>query len=412
MRRAAPRAPSRSLLLMASVVSHCRAGPGRPRRAHLQLARRPRAVAAGGQPVGEPHLRLAESVSGGPGGGLGRGRGVVRRGDARMDRSCVGSSVARRSTGPWLASVLGTAVVVVACRRKPRVGALAARVMGCRQRAGRRCCARLSTQTPSVCRSSPARVGRARGLLTGIPIPDASRRPPRGRRATLGGAGCAARSLSPRRRVWPQRVRHRERRAGTARSDVDVLQLVDQSPGPTACEIALPAGASAVWMAGDAALARTAEQLAVTLIEPGAPEACGLRAQRAVVAPAGTLFVVSGRAWAEGAGLWTAGGGEVELVAERLAPMRAAAHSAGRRGRGGQPRVGRLERRPATGRRRGLGCRRPASATHDRCRGVHHRDRGRVSALRSGRVQQRHARAGRVGRAALTPRSCGNPAPM
>jgi hypothetical protein len=96
--------------------------------------------------------------------------------------------------------------------------------------------------------------------------------------------------------------------------------LVDQAPGTTSCVIALPAGASAVWMESDAAMARTAQQLALALIEPGAPDACGLRAQRAIVAPAGTIFVVSGRAWAEGAGLWTAGGGEVALVAERQGP--------------------------------------------------------------------------------------------
>ncbi len=75
---------------------------------------------------------------------------------------------------------------------------LPARPMGCGQRPGRRRRARLSTLTRSAWRSSPARVGRASGLLAGIPIADASRRPPPRRRAALDGGGRAARSLPPR----------------------------------------------------------------------------------------------------------------------------------------------------------------------------------------------------------------------
>jgi len=165
--------------------------------------------------------------------------------------------------------------------------------------------------------SSPARVGRASGLLRGIAIADASRRPPRddvprwaaedvapGRYRLVVGAGL---NVSGTVKVA----------LGRPDQTLTSCTLVDQPPGPTACEVALPAGASALWIAGDAALARTVEHLAVTLIEPGAPDTCGLRAQRAIGSPARTLFVVGGRAWAEGAGLWTAGGGEVALVAER-----------------------------------------------------------------------------------------------
>ena len=47
-------------------VPHGRAGAGRPRRAHLQLARRPRAVASGGQSVGEPHYALPSLFQAGP----------------------------------------------------------------------------------------------------------------------------------------------------------------------------------------------------------------------------------------------------------------------------------------------------------------------------------------------------------
>ena len=51
-----------------------------------------------------------------------------------------------------------------------------------------------------------------------------------------------------------------------------------QRAGPDRCVIALPAGASALWVGADAALARTVEQLAMTLVEPGASD--GVRAPR------------------------------------------------------------------------------------------------------------------------------------
>ena len=76
-----------------------------------------------------------------------------------------------------------------------------------------------------------------------------------------------------------------------------------------------------MWLSGDAALSRTAERLGLRVVEPGTPSTCGLRAQRAVVTRSGTLFVVGGRAWTEGTGLWTAGGGEVALVTGGASPM-------------------------------------------------------------------------------------------
>src|SRR4026209_2757744 len=140
----------------------------------------------------------------------------------------------------------------------------------------------------------------------GVPIADASRRPPR-----ADGPRRAAQDIPPGRYglvvVSGLNVSGTVRVAlGRPDQTLTSCALVDQAPGTTSCVIALPAGASAVWMESDAAMARTAQQLALALIEPGAPDACGLRAERAIVAPAGTVFVVSGRAWAERAGLWTA----------------------------------------------------------------------------------------------------------
>ena len=97
----------------------------------------------------------------------------------------------RQATGPWLASVLGTSVAVVACgsslgwAMSPGVSwdagsglvAVAARA-----------CDRAAVGV----RLSPARVGRASGLLMGVPIADASRRPPRG-----DGPRWAARTYRP-----------------------------------------------------------------------------------------------------------------------------------------------------------------------------------------------------------------------
>jgi hypothetical protein len=169
-------------------------------------------------------------------------------------------------------------------------------------------------------RTSPARVARASGLLTGIPIGDASRRPP-----PDASSRWMAVDVPPGR--YRLVVTSGLNVSGTVtialgRPDRTLMSctLVEQAPGPTACVMALPAGASALWITGDSALTRTAELLAVASIEPGDPESCGRRAQRAMTGASGTLFVLSGRAWAEGTGLWTAAGGEVAMVADPSAP--------------------------------------------------------------------------------------------
>jgi hypothetical protein len=224
----------------------------------------------------------------------------------------------RQAAGPWLASVLGISVLVVACGTSlgwalsPGVswdsgsGLVAVAARACDPRA-------------AGVRSSPAGAGRVGGLLLGVPIADASRRAPhdntprwtaedvppgRYRLVVLSGlnvSGAVKVALGR-----PDQI-------------LTSCTFADRAPGPTECVIALPAGASALWLDADAAMARTVQRLGMTLVEPGDADACGLRAQRVLTNPAGPIFVVGGRTWTEGAGLWTAGGGEVALVAERPA---------------------------------------------------------------------------------------------
>jgi len=225
----------------------------------------------------------------------------------------------RPASGPWLAVVIGVAVVVLAFGASlgwalspgtswdTGSGLIAVAARACRPDA-------IGVST------SPARVAGASSLLMGVPIGDASRRPP-----PDAAPRWMAVDMPPGR--YRLVVTSGLNVSGTVtialgRPDRTLMScmLVEQAPGPTACVMALPAGASALWITGDAALARTAEQLAVISIEPGDPESCGLRAQRAVSGASGTLFVLSGRVWAEGAGLWTAGGGEVAIVADPSQP--------------------------------------------------------------------------------------------
>ena len=228
------------------------------------------------------------------------------------------------ATGPWLESVVGAAVLVIVVGTS--LGwALSSREAWDSGNGMLAVAARACDPDAIGLGGSPVRIGHVRELVTGTPILDASRRPPRDKVPRWAGVD-----------VPPGRYRlvlaSGQNVSGAVsvalgRPDQTLMScsFTDHVPRPTACEIALPAGASAVWIAGDATLARTAKQLAVTLVEPGAPEACGLRAQRAVVTPAATLFVVAGRAWAEGGGLWTAGGGQVHLVTEtaaRMVPLR------------------------------------------------------------------------------------------
>jgi hypothetical protein len=220
------------------------------------------------------------------------------------------------SIGPWSAAVLGTSAMVAAGGAS--LGwALSNRAPWDRGNGLVAVTARACDPDALGARTSPPRVGRLSHLLTATLIPDASRRIAQDAAPRWTGT-----DLAPGR--YRLTLASGLRVSGTVRIALGRPELmlmsctlVDSAPGATPCEIALPGGASALWVSGDAGIARTVEHLALSMVEPGDPAVCGLRAQRAVVAPSGTLFVVGGRAWTEGTGLWTAGGDQVAVVADR-----------------------------------------------------------------------------------------------
>jgi hypothetical protein len=229
------------------------------------------------------------------------------------------------SYGPWRAAALAAAAMVVVSgatlgstiaggadldRGAAALGVLA---RGCRDDA-------------RAVRTHPFTVTPAREALTGVAVADASRRlaspdagrwsaidvpPGRYRLAVASGSnvtGVAEISLGR-----PDAVLSR-------------CDLQDQPPGLTACEIALPAGASALWVAGDSRLARSGQALSLVADAPGPAAHCDARASRALVQGDATWFVVGGRAWVERGGMWSAGGRRVQLVAGgtpgKAVPMR------------------------------------------------------------------------------------------
>ena len=153
--------------------------------------------------------------------------------------------------GPWSAAVLGTSAMVVCLRREPRVGALGSRPVGHRQRAGRRHRACVRPGCPRRADlTTPRRPGEPPAHGHAHPRCVATCRT--GRRAALDGDRSGARPLS----VDPGsglRVSGTVRIA-LGRPELMLMSctLVDSAPGSTPCEIALPAGASALWVSGDA----------------------------------------------------------------------------------------------------------------------------------------------------------------
>jgi hypothetical protein len=91
-------------------------------------------------------------------------------------------------------------------------------------------------------------------------------------------------------------------------------QLDDARPGRTACRIDLPAGASDLWLLGDAEVQRSAPTLTLEAISLGPATDCGLHAGRAITSAGGALFVTGGRVFAEGSGAWVEGGREGRFV--------------------------------------------------------------------------------------------------
>jgi hypothetical protein len=100
------------------------------------------------------------------------------------------------------------------------------------------------------------------------------------------------------------------------RVDATLLQCTfDRTPpGPTACVIDVPAGASALWLTADTELRRTVESLALEVITPSAPALCGLRARRVAVTGAGAVYVLDGAAYAEADGVWVEGHGTAQFL--------------------------------------------------------------------------------------------------
>ncbi len=155
----------------------------------------------------------------------------------------------------------------------------------------------------------------AREAVAGVTVPEASRRSDSRRRARW-----SARDVPP--GVYEIALRSGLNLNGTLTISLGRPEFVlshcslgHQPPGPSACLVALPAGASALWIAGDQALDASVEAVDLVVREGGAPGSCRLRAERALVHLDGSWVVTGGRAWVERTGLWTSGSGRVELAA-------------------------------------------------------------------------------------------------
>ncbi len=95
---------------------------------------------------------------------------------------------------------------------------------------------------------------------------------------------------------------------GKPDSALQQCTFAEHRPGATDCLVDLPAGATWLWVTPDAAMRSSLEGLRLQLVSAGAAEACSLRADRAVVTPAGVVFAERGSVYAEPSGLWVIGG--------------------------------------------------------------------------------------------------------
>jgi hypothetical protein len=166
--------------------------------------------------------------------------------------------------------------------------------------------------TTFAVRTGPFRVNDAYGETAGATVEDASRRPlkmpimwsasdvPPGRYRVVARSGL---NLSGTLSVA----------VGRPDAVIRTCAFADASPGTTACDVNLPAGAAGLWLAGDEHLQRTAESVALSLVWRDMHE-CEWRARRAASRDGRLLFVLDGEAFVEPGGLWTRGGGDVTLV--------------------------------------------------------------------------------------------------
>jgi hypothetical protein len=90
--------------------------------------------------------------------------------------------------------------------------------------------------------------------------------------------------------------------------------FAEHRPGTTDCIVDLPAGATWLWMTPDSAMRASIEGLRLQPISQDRSDMCALRADRAVVTPAGVMFAEKGSVYAEPAGLWVIGGRMARLT--------------------------------------------------------------------------------------------------
>jgi hypothetical protein len=215
------------------------------------------------------------------------------------------------SPARWATAVMTALVVFVSAAatfgwsraavsgRDPGAGALATVALACEE-------------STFAVRTGPFRLNDAYGETAGATIEDGSRRPVR--TPVLWSAS----DVPP--GTYRVAARSGLNVSGTlsvavGRPDavIHTCTFADEHPGPTSCEVHLPAGAAGLWLTGDEQLQRSTESLALTLISRGVHD-CGRRARRAAARDGRTLFVLEGDAFVEPGGLWTRGGGEVTLV--------------------------------------------------------------------------------------------------
>jgi hypothetical protein len=101
---------------------------------------------------------------------------------------------------------------------------------------------------------------------------------------------------------------------GRPDSVITTCEFADAQPGRSQCAVDLPAGAASLWLTPDAALRRTVAAVDLELEPIASHEGCDRRAGRAVVSPAGALFVTGGDVYAEATGAWVIAGSTGEFV--------------------------------------------------------------------------------------------------
>ena len=164
-----------------------------------------------------------------------------------------------------------------------------------------------------ACGTSGPRVPIGKSTV-GLIVPDSARRVP-----TAQGPLWSGRDLPPGRYTVMLRTGLNASgmlsvALGRPDSVITTCEFADAQPGRSRCSVELPAGAASLWLTPDAALRRTVAAVDLELDPIVSPGGCDRRAGRAVVSPAGTLFVTGGDVYAEATGAWVIGGSTGEFV--------------------------------------------------------------------------------------------------